>query len=593
VTTILDGDTKAELRRETQLAFVELHARITLFMPFVQLLIVSMTASILLFKVPTQLFALWAALAIGVDCGRAAYSVYILRHFTQIDPNQILRIQMALALLVGLNIGIIAPVFMNFLGPSDQIFLMFILIATPAIGVAVTISSRYISCIFAIAILVPTDITWVNLYPQHRMSSALATIAYMVVLAIAAIENEKLIARSVAIRRERDQVVRDLERSNAEVRVAVKRAEDAATARARVLAAASHDLRQPLHALSIYSAILKANHTPETLREVAVHIDELVRELGALLHGLLDLSQLSVGHYVSVRRVFDLEEVVGKVCAEFEQTTASKGLYFLREFEPIVIEGDSMAISRITRNLIDNAVKYTERGGLTIRLRRDRHCAIIVIEDTGKGIDPSEHAHIFEEFYQLGNIGRDRSKGVGLGLTIVERLVMLIGAKISLHSNLGEGSRFELLIPGVTVATPSLAKSDGEITISADSKRRIFVVDDELSILRSMTDLLTSWSFEVNAALDITGTTAMFDTYGCPDLMIVDLRLRGNEHGLTLVNRMRKIYGNFPVIFVTGETSSEALRETRAEGWPLLYKPVDAQTLYRAIQASLLDMKDS
>ena len=368
--------------------------------------------------------------------------------------------------------------------------------------------------------------------------------------------------------------------------------ERASQEKSRFLGTASHDLRQPLHALSVYSAILATSPTPATLDEVATHIDQLVRSLGALLHGLLDLSQLSSGHYVPVRQRFALDAVIANVCAEFEAAAAKKGLYFERELRPVTLESDPTAVLRIARNLIDNAIKYTERGGLRVRLRHDGLCAILVVEDSGKGIAASEHAHIFEEFYQLGNAGRDRSQGVGLGLAIVERLVTLIGARISVRSRLGAGSRFEVRMPGVRDAPPPVAAAAPApmavaLEVVAGSRPRIYLVDDEPDIVRGMTTLLQAWKLEVRTALDVAGTAALFDEGGCPDLLIADLRLRGNEHGPALVARMREIHGEFPVAFITGETSSEALREARATRWPLLHKPVDAQTLRATIQSLL------
>lgn len=577
-----------ELRRE----FVELHARVTLRIPLAQALLVGGSAFVLLPQVPLAEFALWAVAVLCMEGARAAHAWHVLRRLSRLDLRKALRQQVALAFLAGAEAGVMLPLFNPDLSALNQTFLTFILVALPAIGVAVSISSRLVAGTYAAAILVPTSTAWVVLHPEHLLASAVMTIAYMLALLFAANENEKLLTRSVAIRRERDEMVRHLERSNEEVQAAVTRAEAAALARTRVLAAASHDLRQPLHALSVYSAILAASPTPATLDEVAAHIDQLVRSLGALLHGLLDLSQLSSGHYVPVRQRFALDAVIASVCAEFEAAAANKGLYFTRELRPVTLESDPTAVLRIARNLIDNAIKYTERGGLRVRLRHDGLCAILVVEDSGRGIAPAEHDRIFEEFYQLGNAGRDRSQGVGLGLAIVERLVVLIGARISLRSRLGAGSRFEVRMPGVRETPPPVAAAvlpppAAALEATTGSRPTVYLVDDEPDIVRGMTTLLQAWQLEVRAALDAAGTAALFDEGGCPDLLIADLRLRGNEHGPALVARLRELHGEFPVVFITGETSSEALREARATRWPLLHKPVDAQTLRATIESLL------
>lgn len=577
-----------ELRRE----FVELHARVTLRIPLAQALLVGGSAFVLLPQVPLAEFALWAFAVLCMEGARAAHAWHVLRRLSRLDLRKALRQQVALAFLAGAEAGVMLPLFNPDLSALNQTFLTFILVALPAIGVAVSISSRLVAGTYAAAILVPTSTAWVVLHPEHLLASAVMTIAYMLALLFAANENEKLLTRSVAIRRERDEMVRHLERSNEEVQAAVTRAEAAALARTRVLAAASHDLRQPLHALSVYSAILAASPTPATLDEVAAHIDQLVRSLGALLHGLLDLSQLSSGHYVPVRQRFALDAVIASVCAEFEAAAANKGLYFTRELRPVTLESDPTAVLRIARNLIDNAIKYTERGGLRVRLRHDGLCAILVVEDSGRGIAPAEHDRIFEEFYQLGNAGRDRSQGVGLGLAIVERLVVLIGARISLRSRLGAGSRFEVRMPGVRETPPPVAAAvlpppAAALEATTGGRPTVYLVDDEPDIVRGMTTLLQAWQLEVRAALDAAGTAALFDVGGCPDLLIADLRLRGNEHGPALVARLRELHGEFPVVFITGETSSEALREARATRWPLLHKPVDAQTLRATIESLL------
>jgi signal transduction histidine kinase len=178
--------------------------------------------------------------------------------------------------------------------------------------------------------------------------------------------------RSVEIRHERDSLVRDLERKNDEVLNAVAGAEKSAQARARVLAAASHDLRQPLHALAIYSAVLSANPPADTIKELAFSIDQIVRSLGSLLHGLLDLSSLSTGHFVPQRRRMLLDNVVGSICAEYERAAIDKGLKLVQRLQPVSLVSDPVVIGRIVRNLLDNAIKYTDEGEVTVEVRLAR-----------------------------------------------------------------------------------------------------------------------------------------------------------------------------------------------------------------------------
>jgi CheY-like chemotaxis protein len=209
--------------------------------------------------------------------------------------------------------------------------------------------------------------------------------------------------------------------------------------------------------------------------------------------------------------------------------------------------------------------------------------AVFSVRDTGKGIPAAEQDKIFEEFYQLDNPGRDRSKGVGLGLAIVQRLCELIGAKIQVESSLGEGTEFRVSMPaalgGAAVSQePEVAAG----TVSLEG-RRVYVVDDERDIRNSMRALLGVWGVEARTAESVKDADALFAAHGPPDLLIVDLRLADEEHGSHLADRLQKRYRAFPVLIITGETSSDALREAHAGGYALLQKPIAAEVLRREI----------
>jgi CheY-like chemotaxis protein/two-component sensor histidine kinase len=357
-----------------------------------------------------------------------------------------------------------------------------------------------------------------------------------------------------------------------------------------VLAAASHDLRQPLQALSVYSAVLGSKPAPELLDEVSGNIDQIVRSLGNLLNGLLDLSRLSAGYYMPEHRNLSLEVLVAGVCAEYQQPAAQKGLSLILELAPIRVLGDPVAIERIARNLIDNAIKYTEHGEVRVTTHREllgsAPLAVLSVADTGKGIPTSEQGRIFEEFYQLENPGRDRSKGVGLGLAIVQRLCELIGAKISIESVIGRGSCFRVSMPailGEANLPEPLAQGAEDASLRG---KRVYVVDDERDILNSMRILLDVWGISVQTADSTSSAYRIFEKHGAPDLLIIDLRLGEEEHGARLADRLQQIHGQFPVLIITGETSSEALRQANERSYISLQKPIAPEVLRRAIVAA-------
>jgi two-component system, sensor histidine kinase len=407
------------------------------------------------------------------------------------------------------------------------------------------------------------------------------------VIILVAADGEKLLLRSVTIRHQRDRLVRDLEQRNSDVREAMGEAEQSAKARARVLAAASHDLRQPLHALSVYSAVLASKPAPDLLNEVSVNIDQIVRALGNLLNGLLDLSRLSAGNYVPEHQQLTMDTLIAGVCTEYSQAAAQKNLLLVQELHPVLVMGDAVAIGRIARNLIDNAIKYTDAGEVRIFTGLDSSQAppraLLSIRDTGKGIPQAEREKIFEEFYQLDNPGRDRSRGVGLGLAIVQRLCELMGAKIQVESRLGEGTEFRVSMPVAAGAVVSRPEEDSAAASVSLEGRRVYVVDDERDIRNSMRALLGIWGVQAATADSVNDAEALFVKSGPPDLLIVDLRLADQEHGSHLAVRLQRQYGTFPVLIITGETSSDALREARASGYALLQKPIAAEVLRREI----------
>jgi CheY-like chemotaxis protein len=259
------------------------------------------------------------------------------------------------------------------------------------------------------------------------------------------------------------------------------------------------------------------------------------------------------------------------------------------ELMPLRVLGDAVAIERIARNLIDNAIKYTERGEVRVTTHRELlgsvPLAVLSVIDTGKGIPVSEQSRIFEEFYQLDNPGRDRSKGVGLGLAIVQRLCELVGAKISVESIVDEGSCFRVSLPAILGEATSSQPVQLRAQDASLRGKRVYVIDDELDILNSMRILLGVWGISVQSADSSSAAHRIFDQHGPPDLLIIDLRLGDEEHGARLADRLQKTHGHFPVLIITGETSSEALRQANERGYVLLQKPIAPEVLLRAIVA--------
>lgn len=252
-----------------------------------------------------------------------------------------------------------------------------------------------------------------------------------------------------------------------------------------------------------------------------------------------------------------------------------------------MLRSDPIAVGRILRNLLDNAIKYSDQGEICVEIKVEGDAAILSVSDNGKGIPLAEHGRIFEEFYQLDNPGRDRSCGVGLGLAIVQRLSELLNAQVSLVSSPGEGARFSVTFPCVVAAREQIDQ-DGIAPLSIDlAGKHVYVVDDEIDIRKSMSALLTAWGMEVRTAESPVNADRLFQDHGKPNLMIADLRLGSGEHGAALADRLRAAFGAFPVLVLTGETVSEALRQANEKGYVVLQKPIAPEVLREAIARAI------
>jgi len=581
-------DRAVSASREIHIELIRLHARAMRRMPWVQALVVLGVIALVRAHVPVREWLGWGIATMCVEGLRAFHAAGLLRQGDRLNPIRAHVQCVVLAAVAGLALGG-GAVFLWHLPVIDQALFGIILYVMPTAGVAVSQSSRYMIAAYAAAIFIPTSAAWIALHPSQLLPGVWLAIVYWGFLIMVAADGEHLLIRSVEIRHERDGFVRDLERKNLEVLDAVERAENSAQARARVLAAASHDLRQPLHALAIYSAVLSADPPVHTIRELASSIDQIVRSLGSLLHGLLDLSSLSTGHFVPQRRRMLLDKVVGSICAEYERPALDKGLCLVLRLQPVALVSDPVVIGRIVRNLLDNAIKYTDEGEVAVEVRlteAPRPLAVLSVTDTGRGIPPEEQARIFEEFYQLDNPGRDRMKGVGLGLAIVQRLCEALGARIDLVSARGDGSSFSVHLTDVVGPAESSLVEGTRVPFELITGRSVYVVDDEIDVVRSTVHLLRLWGAEVRAPDSIDSIAGLFAAHGKPDLLITDLRLGRPENGAELATRMRAAYGEFPVVMITGDVGTDLTANLEQNAFTVAFKPITSEALQTAISAA-------
>ncbi|MCD4509939.1 ATP-binding protein [Brucella pseudogrignonensis] len=362
-------------------------------------------------------------------------------------------------------------------------------------------------------------------------------------------------------------------------------------AKTRFLAAASHDLRQPVHALGLFNSTLAAlagrgNVNGADAANIAGKIRNVVANLSYLLNALLDVSRLDAQIVTPNRETISIGELQDNLRSEFAGLSESKSLRWRMVRCDLHTNSDPMMLRQIIANLIANAIRYTTSGGILFGCRlRDSNIEIQVY-DTGLGIDENQHETVFEEFVQLHNPERDRDKGLGLGLSIVKRTAELLNHPIRLCSQPGKGSMFSIVVP--LVVDQRQPKKPARSPLQTGGN--IFIIDDESTVLDALTGLVDVWGYRAYAGRNADETYAAWqaDKTAKPsqaDLVIVDYRLEGGMIGTQAAARLfDKIGYELPVIILTGDTSPERLREASASGYMLLHKPIDPAELLQAIQ---------
>jgi signal transduction histidine kinase/CheY-like chemotaxis protein len=393
--------------------------------------------------------------------------------------------------------------------------------------------------------------------------------------------NEELDAR---VMRKSAELTRNMEK----LQEAKLEAEAANAAKSRFLAAASHDLRQPLHALGLFAAELSGRDRSPGNQELAGRIGQSVQALEMMFSELLDLSRLDAGAVRVELRDFPVQEIFDRMAVDFLPLAREKGLQLRIRSTKHWCESDPIVLERILRNLVSNAIRYTHRGGVLVACRQRGKRLWLEVRDTGIGITDAEREHVFEEYYQVANQERDRSKGLGLGLAIVKRLAGLLGERLLVKSAPGRGSLFAVRTRRVPAAELAPAR-DARWPGVAGERWLVALIEDDRLVRWAMEGLLASHGLIIAAGADFVETKAALLGHGrAPDLVIADYRLRGGETGVAAARCLREEYAaDIPVLLLTGESSPDRLAGADAQGFPVLRKPATPEQLLAAI-ASLL-----
>ncbi len=374
-----------------------------------------------------------------------------------------------------------------------------------------------------------------------------------------------------------------------ELRRAKEEAEQANLAKSKFLAAASHDLRQPMQSLFLFSAALAPHVANDRGQKTLTLLERGLDTLKALLDSLLDVSRLDAGVIHPEVGTVPLGQIVEDIETAYAPVARAKGLSLHVERScGLAVRSDLMLLGRMLRNLVENALRYTERGEVRLGCEVSDGTVRISVGDTGIGIPPEHLERIFEEFHQVANPERDRSQGLGLGLAIVKRLSVLLDHPVWVRSEPGKGSVFAIDVPlgsaeavtAVAPCAPAPAARSGLVAL---------VIDDDAMVLTGLRTVLEGWGYEVLiAGSGDEALETLREARQAPDVIIVDYRLREGEVGTAVVRRVREFVGRVvPGVLLTGETGSEFQQEAAENDLGLAHKPVTPRQLHSALERQM------
>jgi signal transduction histidine kinase len=397
---------------------------------------------------------------------------------------------------------------------------------------------------------------------------------------------------SLQLRQEKSDLVEQLKVKN-------KTAEKASQDKSRFLAAASHDLRQPLHAQILLVNDLKEQLAQHPAIETVQKLETSMNAMNGLFNELLDISKLDANVVKPHISTISVDEIFNELAADFAPLAADKNLKFrmrvCRQPSPAsgtvgaLVRSDRYLLSRILRNLLSNAIRYTSIGGvlLSCRIRKDK--ILVQVWDTGAGIPNDQSESIFDEFYQLHNPERDHKNGLGLGLAIVARLAKLLQCKLTVSSQVQKGSVFSIEVPRANELDNPFLPSESTTAYTDFSGIKVLLVEDNDLILSTMRALLLKWGCHVIAANSFqTAMNHIGSLVNGIDLIIADYRLQNNATGMQVIDKLEAMLRTkVPSVIITGDTSPEILQEIHHSDRHLLHKPVAPEQL-RSFIAKLI-----
>ena len=435
--------------------------------------------------------------------------------------------------------------------------------------------------VFALPIVVPLAVLWAALPGDGYSRLTGVGVGLLVLLAFAAMFRSftvmvwQLFEESCRIRfREREL--------NERMRTALEEARQASQAKTRFLASASHDLRQPLHVISLVTAALKMRQLDAQAADMVSLLDRVSISLNGQLNSLLDISKLDAGLIQPQYQRIDAAEFLTQCFESLAPLARDKGLEPILRLETnAAILTDPALLQRMVTNLCQNALKYTTQGRIVLSASNAGDRVVLSVSDTGCGIDPQHHATVFQEFVQVDNPERDASQGLGLGLSIVQRLARLLGIGVRLSSRPGGGTEITLSVTRVAGAQRATGALVDPVTRSTDWIHlglTVLVVDDDATVRQACSMLLQGMGCVALLAEDLAEARKLTARLR-PDVLLVDLRLRGGTNGIDVIQALRATLGPVPALLISGDTAPDRLTMAANAGLRMCHKPLTMEQL--------------
>ncbi|MDO6460212.1 ATP-binding protein [Granulosicoccaceae sp. 1_MG-2023] len=526
---------------------------------------------------PHSTVLLWSSAVIGVYLSRILLARAFHRQSTISDPQRWARYFTFTSLASGLLWGLASRLFYVADAVQMQV-LLYVLIVGVAVG------SLIVTCYWLPAFFAYT-LTSVGILAVHLISLgspaetilAVLLVLYVVMFSRVAVQTRQLMYHGIQVQFDNVALVQQL-------REAKEKAEAANRAKTRFLASANHDLRQPVHALSLMTHAARQEMDSPRGQRLHSNMSRTVQNLGQLLESLLDLSRLDADAMRVQRAHCNLEALGAQLRTEFLPLAQRKKLRFGLRFFDKNVYTDIALLERILRNLIGNAIRYTNVGGVLVACRRRGENVVIEVWDSGVGIEDSEGEAIFSEFYQCPAKAQESNQGLGLGLSICHRVAALLGHQLSYHSERGRGTVFRLTLPAGAAADRVTCIKEPQCG-QALSGRTIVLIDSDPLAREILREILVQWGVVVHCASAIDGAEAILSGHD-GDLVICDCRSAAGQSPAEKVAGLRRMAGNkaLPCLLLSGDT--HALPEKDVEGLgqvAVMHKPVPVGTLYHAV----------